>query len=110
MRALHEQPRVTIAKLLVALALIGTGAALGVLLDGEGGDRTRFTQARLASAQHAAKASEVELRVAHERIERTETALARARRDAHALARMNRRLRRELRAARRATSHARQQR
>jgi hypothetical protein len=110
MRALREQPRVTFAKIILAFALIGTGVAMGVLLDGEGGDRVQATQTRLASAQHSLTAREGELGVAHERIERTETVLRRERRNAGVLARANRRLRRELRTARRAGRQARQQR
>lgn len=110
MRALREQPRVTVAKILVVVALVAMGAVVGATLDGEGGDRVQVTQARLASAHQSLTATEVELRVARGRIDSAETALARARQDARVLARENRRLRRELRAAQRARRQARRQR
>src|SRR5215207_5939325 len=110
MRALSEQPRVTAAKLLLALTLIGTGTAAGALLDGENGDRVQVSETRLAVAQRSATRMEAELGGARGRIERAETALDRARQDTRQLARSNRQLRRGLRAAQRAQRQARRQR
>jgi multidrug resistance efflux pump len=110
MRALSEQPRVTAAKLLLGLTLIGTGTAAGALLDSEDGDRVQVSEARLAVAQRSVTGMEAELGGARERIERAEAALERARQDARRLARSNRRLRRELRTAQRAPRQATRQR
>jgi len=106
MRALREQPRITVAKVLVVVGLVVAGAAVGSLLDGDGGDRVQVTQARLASAQRSLATREAELRLGRERIERAEAALGRVEHDARVLTRANRRLRRELRAARRARRQA----
>ena|SRR5829696_245305 len=110
MRALREQPRVTVAKLLLGLTLIGTGTAAGALLDGEDGDRLQESDARLAVAQRSVTGMEAEFGGARGRIERAEAALDRARQDARQLARSNRQLRRELRAAQRARCQASRQR
>ena len=110
MRALSEQPRVTAAKLLLALTLIGTGVAAGALLDGGDGDRVQPSEARLAVAQHSVTGMKAELGSARGRIQRAETARDRARQNARQLARSNRQLRRELRLAQRARRQARRQR
>ena len=110
MRALSEQPRVTAAKLLLALTLIGTGMAAGALLDAEDGDRVRVSETRLAVAQRSLTGMKAELDGARGRIERAETARDRARQNARELARSNRQLRRELRATQRARRQARRQR
>jgi|SRR5215207_9138179 len=110
MRALSEQPRVTAAKLLLALTLIGTGVAAGALVDGEHGDQVQVSEARLALAERSVTGMEAELGDAGGRIERAEAALDRARHDARQLVRSNRQLRRELRAAQRAGRQARRQR
>src|SRR5215207_259450 len=110
MRALSEQPRVTAAKLLLALTLIGTGMAAGALLDSGDGDRVQASEARLAVAQRSVTGMKAELGGARGRIERAEAALDRASQDARQLARSNRQLRREVRAAQRARRQARRQR
>jgi chromosome segregation ATPase len=110
MRALSEQPRVTVAKLLLVLTLIGMGMAAGTLLDGGDGNRAQASEVRLAVAHRSLTEMQTELGGARGRIERAEAALERARQDARRLARSNRQLRRELHAARRARLQARRQR
>jgi hypothetical protein len=47
MRTVSEQPRVVIAKVLVALCLISVGVAIGDVLRDDGHDEARATEARL---------------------------------------------------------------
>lgn len=110
MRALREQPRVTAAKVLMVLTLVAAGMAVGALLREGNGNGAQATQVRLSSTQRSLTGTETELGVVRGRIERAETALDRARKDARQLARSNRQLRRELQAAERARRQARRER
>ena len=110
MRALREQPRLTATKMLLAVALVAAGMAVGALLGEGDGKGAQATQARLSSAQRSLTGTGAELRVVRGRIERAETSLDRTTHHAHQLARSNRQLRREIQAAKRARREARRQR
>ena len=107
MRAVREQPRVAVAKVLVALCLISVGVAIGDVLRDDGHDAARATEARLVSAQRDARDQYAELHVARAGLDRTVAKLARARRVLRIEREANQRLRRELRITRRALDRTR---
>jgi hypothetical protein len=100
MRALHERPRLVVARLLAVAVVLGIGAALGELAGG-GPEVPPEAQARLD------RAAVVSIRQGH-RLDQTGTALARVRAEmteaferSRTLTDANSRLRRELRSANR---------
>jgi hypothetical protein len=102
MRAFREQPRLVLARMLGALCLIAAGLGIGAGLDGDDHDAARAAQLRLAAAQRAARSQRPELQRVSAELDRAVAARTRA---AHALRderRVTQRLRRELKAARRA--------
>lgn len=107
MRAVSEQPRVAIAKGLVALCLIIVGVAFGDVLRNDGHDKARATEARLVSAQRDVRDRRAELDATRSGLDRTVAKLARARRALRIERRANQRLRRELRVTRRALDRSR---
>jgi hypothetical protein len=107
MRALREHPRVTAAKTLVAVLLVGVGIGIGALLDGGGRDkRVDALEIRMASARRALTAQAAELRTARADAGRAEAAADRAKTELNAMRRANRRLGRELSSERRALRRA----
>jgi hypothetical protein len=100
MRAFREQPRLVLARMLGALCLIAAGLAIGAGLDGD--DHDAAAPLRLAAAQRAARSQRPELQRVSAELDHAVAARTRA---AHALReerRVTQRLRRELKAARRA--------
>jgi hypothetical protein len=111
MRALLEHPRVTAAKTLVAVLLVGIGVAIGTLLDGGGRDkRPDGLELRVASARRSLTAKAAELRTARADAGRAEAAADRAEAELNATRRANRRLGRELASERRALRRAKRRR
>lgn len=102
MRAAREQPRLVIARVLAGICLVLAGVAIGSALNGEDTRRADATQLRLVSAQRSLADGRADLLTASDRAGRAEAAARRARAQARALARSNRRLRHELAAAKRA--------
>ncbi len=111
MRALREHPRVTAAKTLIAILLVGIGVGIGTLLDGGGRDR-RFDalEIRMASAGHSLTAQAAELRTARADARHAEAGASRAETELKATRRANRRLGRELASERRALRRAKRRR
>ena len=107
MRAIREQPRVAIAKGIVALCLIIIGVAIGDVLRDDRHDEVRATEARLVSAQRDVRGQRAELHATRSGLDRTVSKLARARRALRIERRANQRLRRELRSTRRALDRVR---
>src|SRR3954469_3178279 len=107
MRALREQPRVTVAKTLGAVVLVVIGVAIGALVNGADDGRMRATEVRLVSAQRAARTQADQLRVVQGRAERAEAALGRTKRRVKSLVGANRRLQRDLTTARHPRRHSR---
>lgn len=111
MRALREHPRVTAAKTLVAVLLVGIGVGLGTLLDGGGRDkRVDALEIRMASAGRSLTAKAAELRSARGVARAGEAAADRAEAELNATRRANRRLGRELASERRALRRAKRRR
>ena len=100
MRAAREQPRRVLARIAGAICLVLAGLAIGSAFDRGDTDRMHATQLRLVSAQRSLADGRAALRSAKDRAVRAEAEARRAR--AQARARSNRRLRRELAAAKRA--------
>ncbi len=109
MRAIREQPRLVIARVLAALCLIAAGMATGGVSRDDRRDEARAAQTRLVSAQRSVREQSAELQ--HVRVELRRVSgeldrwIAARRRAVHALhgqRRLNERLRRALRIARRA--------
>lgn len=107
MRRAREQPRLALAKALVAIGLVLAGVALGVATKhGGDDDRVRATEVRLVSAQRSAAAHASELRTVIAQSEQRAAALRDTRTRIRVLTDSNRRLRQDLRAAKRAQHHA----
>ena len=117
MRAIREQPRLVIARVLAALCLIAAGLAIGSVSRDDRRDEVRATQTRLVSAQRSAHDQRGELQRVSAELRRVsgelDRVIAARRRAVHALhgqRRLNERLRFALRIARRAQQRNRQQR
>lgn len=102
MRALREQPRVTVVKVLGAICLVLIGTAIGFALDHGGRDETRAMQVRLTSAQRSARDQRSQVQSASVALRRANAAQALAEHRLIVARRVTARLRRELKAAKRA--------
>lgn len=100
MRAAREQPRIAVARAVVALALIGAGFLIGSVMAGGDHGLARAEQQQTVLARHAA-AAEAQLRTTDERLTGATAALHHIRSRLSAAERANRQLERELRDARR---------
>ena len=97
MRSLRERPRVVAVRVLGVVLLLGSGVAIGALMDDPGSEIPAETQTRLERAETLNEERS-------DRLHRAEAALQRVRAErndalkrARTLARANARLRRELR-------------
>jgi hypothetical protein len=61
MRAVREQPRLVVARVLAALCLVVAGAAVGGAMRDDGRDEARAAQTRLVSAQRSARDQRAEV-------------------------------------------------
>jgi Tfp pilus assembly protein PilO len=107
MRAVREQPRLVIARVLAALCLVLGGAAVGNARD-DGRDEARATQTRLVSAQRSAREQRAEVQRLRAELDRVVAARRRAVHALHGQRRLNQRLRLVLRLTRRAQQRNRQ--
>jgi len=107
MRAIREQPRLAIARVVLALCLIAVGVVVGGAVRGDDRGAADAAQTRLAAArarltalQRSADEQRIALERVNARLTRSIAARRRAVRDLRAERRSNDRLRRQLIAAR----------
>ena len=106
MRALREQPRVTVVKALSVVLLVAAGVAAGVVVDTDDRGQVRALEMRLASSRHSLTVQGAELRTARMDERRAAAAAARAEAALAKTRRVNRRLRDRLATERRSGRHA----
>ena len=102
MRAVKEQPRLVVVRVLAALCVLGAGIAIGAVAGGEDRDAVRAVEVRLAGAQQEARDQRTELQHMSAELERAVAARSRAKQALDRLRRANVRLRAQLKIARRA--------
>jgi hypothetical protein len=102
MRAVKEQPRLVVVRVLAVLCLLGVGIAIGAVARGEDRDAVRAVEVRLVGAQREARDQRSELQRIAAELEGAVAARSRAKRALDRQRRANVQLRAQLKIARRA--------